>query len=58
LMAVWSDFKKGDIIKLIDESEKLVGLGIAEYGAEKAREKIGQKNQKPLVHYDYLYLQC
>jgi glutamate 5-kinase len=58
LMAVLSDFKKGDIIKLIDESEKLVGLGIAEYGAEKAREKIGQKNQKPLVHYDYLYLQC
>jgi glutamate 5-kinase len=54
---VVTEFKKGDIIKLIDEKNKLVGLGIAEYGADKARERIGQKNQKPLVHYDYLYLQ-
>ena len=51
------DFNKGEIIKLIDEQDKLIGLGIAEYSADKAREKIGQKNQKPLVHYDYLYLQ-
>lgn len=58
LVDVLTDFKKGDIIKLIDGHEKLIGLGIAEYGADKAREKIGQKNQKPLVHYDYLYLQC
>jgi glutamate 5-kinase len=52
-----AEFKKGEIIKVIDENEKLIGLGIAEYGADKAREKMGQKNQKPLVHYDYLYLQ-
>jgi glutamate 5-kinase len=52
-----TDFNKGEIIKLVDEQNKLIGLGIAEYSAEKAREKIGQKNQKPLVHYDYLYLQ-
>lgn len=58
LVDVLSDFKKGDIIKLVDDHDKLIGLGIAEYGADKARERIGQKNQKPLVHYDYLYLQC
>ncbi|GAA4313103.1 glutamate 5-kinase [Mucilaginibacter gynuensis] len=52
-----TDFKKGDIIKLVDEHNALVGLGIAEYGAEKAKERLGQKNQKALVHYDYLYLQ-
>jgi len=56
LVNILSDFKKGDIIKLVDTGEKLIGLGIAEYSAEKARENIGQKNQKPLVHYDYLYL--
>lgn len=54
---ILSDFKKGEIIKLVDEQQKLIGLGIAEYGADKARERIGQKKQKPLVHYDYLYLQ-
>ncbi|MEN0055053.1 MAG: glutamate 5-kinase [Mucilaginibacter sp.] len=53
-----TDFKKGDIIKLIDENNKPVGLGIAEYGADKAKERVGQKKQKPLVHYDYLYLQA
>lgn len=58
LVDVLTDFKKGDIIKLVDSHDKMIGLGIAEYGADKAREKIGQKNQKPLVHYDYLYLQC
>ncbi len=57
IIKVLSDFKKGEIIKLVDENEKLIGLGIAEYGAEKAKDKIGHKNQKPLVHYDYLYLQ-
>ncbi|HEY4323302.1 MAG TPA: glutamate 5-kinase [Mucilaginibacter sp.] len=54
---ILSDFKKGEIIKLLDENDKLVGLGIAEYGSDKAIENIGKKNQKPLVHYDYLYLQ-
>lgn len=53
---ILSDFKKGEIIKLVDEQNELIGLGIAEYGADKAKESIGQKNQKPLVHYDYLYL--
>ena len=56
LVNILSDFKKGDIIKLVDTDEKLIGLGIAEYSSDKARENIGQKNQKPLVHYDYLYL--
>ena len=53
-----SEFKKGEIIKLVDAENKQIGLGIAEYGSEKAAEMIGQKNQKPLVHYDYLYLEC
>jgi glutamate 5-kinase len=57
IVGVITDFKKGDIIKLIDDTDKLIGLGIAEYGADKARERVGQKNQKALVHYDYLYLQ-
>jgi len=50
------DFQKGDIIKIVDEDDKQIGLGIAEYGSDKAAERIGLKNQKPLVHYDYLFL--
>ncbi|TFF39259.1 glutamate 5-kinase [Mucilaginibacter psychrotolerans] len=57
IIKVLADFKKGEIIKIVDEDHKLIGLGLAEYGAEKAREFTGKKNQRALVHYDYLYLQ-
>ncbi|MBD1362212.1 glutamate 5-kinase [Mucilaginibacter sp. ZT4R22] len=57
IIKVLSDFKKGEIIKIVDENNKLIGLGLAEYGSEKAREFTGKKNQRALVHYDYLYLQ-
>jgi glutamate 5-kinase len=50
------DFAKGDIIRLVNEDGEQVGLGIAEYSIEKAKERIGKKNQRPLVHYDYLSL--
>ena len=52
-----SDFKKGEIIKLVDENNNPIGIGIAQYGSDKAAEMAGKKNQKPLVHYDYLYLE-
>jgi glutamate 5-kinase len=55
IIKIESDFLKGDIIKIVDEGNNLIGLGIAEYGSDKARERIGQKKQKALVHYDYFY---
>lgn len=56
IISITGAFQKKDIIKIVDEEERLIGLGIAEYNSEKALELVGQKNQKPLVHYDYLYL--
>ncbi len=56
VIKVVADFQKGDLIRIIDEEETPIAIGIAEYGAEKARERIGQQKQRPLVHYDYLYL--
>ncbi|MCJ8210979.1 glutamate 5-kinase [Mucilaginibacter sp. RS28] len=55
--SIEGDFKKGDIVKLIDETGTMIGQGVAEYGSDKARERVGKKNEKALVHYDYLYLQ-
>ena len=49
-------FKKGDLIKIIDENQKEIGLGLARYNYEKAQEVVGMKNQKPVIHYDHLYL--
>jgi glutamate 5-kinase len=49
-------FKKGDLIKILDEQHREVGLGLARYSHKKAKEVIGVKNQKPVIHYDHLYL--
>jgi len=49
-------FKKGDIIRIVDEKDHEIGLGLARYGVRKAKEVIGLKNQKPIIHYDHLYL--
>lgn len=49
-------FQKGDIVQIADEAGQPLGLGIAEYGSDKAQEHLGQQHQRPLVHYDYLFL--
>jgi glutamate 5-kinase len=50
------EFSKGDILLIRDEQGEKIGLGRAEYTSKLAMERIGQKNQKALIHYDYLYL--
>ena len=56
VVALKGDFIKGEVIRILDERGEKIGLGKAEYSARVAAEKVGQNNQKPLVHYDYLYL--
>lgn len=50
------DFSKGDILLIRDPDGQAIGLGKAAYSSKSAQEKLGQKNQKPIIHYDYLYL--
>ena len=50
------NFNKGDVIRILDEEGREVGLGLARYSKEKADSLIGQKNQKALIHYDHLFL--
>ncbi|TNE74668.1 glutamate 5-kinase [bacterium] len=49
-------FKKGDIVRILDEQGKILGLGKTSYDLESAQEMMGKKNQKAFIHYDYLYL--
>ena len=50
------DFEKDDIVKVINEEGVQLGVGCADYDSTEARELIGSRDKKPLVHYDYLYL--
>lgn len=56
IIKVEGDFERGDIVSLHDESGHSFGLGKVQYDAQTASNLAGQQGQKPLVHYDYLYL--
>lgn len=56
IVGIEGEFAKGDILLIRDQSGEKIGLGRAEYASKLALERMGQKNQKPLIHYDYLYL--
>jgi glutamate 5-kinase len=50
------NFDRGDVIQILNPSGKVLGCGQARYDHREARKLIGQRGQKPLIHYDYLYL--
>lgn len=56
VVKIEGDFEKGDIIKIMDEKNNEIGVGQAKYNSIKAASLLGLKNQKPIVHYDHLYL--
>ena len=51
------DFQKGDIVRIFNAQGQPIGLGQAQYGAETARQYMGQQGKRALVHYDYLYIE-
>ena len=56
VVKIEGDFKRGDIIKILDENNNEIGLGQTRYNSIKAESLLGMKNQKPIIHYDHLYL--
>ncbi|MBO5225057.1 MAG: glutamate 5-kinase [Parabacteroides sp.] len=50
------DFEKDDIVKIYNETGHQLGVGCVSYTSEEARSLIGYRDKKPLIHYDYLYL--
>ena len=51
------DFEKDDIVKLMTHQGQQIGVGRMMCDVVEARELLGKHGQKPLVHYDYLYLE-
>ena len=51
------DFEKDDIVKILDGEGNRIGVGCVGFNSEEARLRIGKRSDKPLVHYDYLYLE-
>jgi glutamate 5-kinase len=49
-------FVRGDVVRIVGTSGKVIGCGQAAYDHEETRRLLGQRGHKPLIHYDYLYL--
>jgi len=56
IIGVDGSFEKGDIVAIVGEKKQKLGFGVAQYGAEKARELMGVKNARPLIHYNYMFI--
>lgn len=57
VVSVTGDFEEGDIINITDESWHRIAVGRAGYDADEARMNIGKHDVRPLVHYDYMYME-
>ncbi|HEX7493794.1 MAG TPA: glutamate 5-kinase [Bacteroidales bacterium] len=49
-------FKNGDIVRIVDEDGKNIGLGKSQYDSKKAEQNIRKKVSKPFIHYDYMVI--
>lgn len=55
--AVGGEFEKDDIVRIVDFEGKTIGVGKANCDSTQARASIGKHGKKPVVHYDYLYIE-
>lgn len=54
--SVEGPFSRGDVIQIRSEAGEVLGCGRARYDHKQAKKLAGQRGQKALIHYDYLYL--
>lgn len=57
ITAVVGEFEKDDIVRIVSPEGRVIGVGKAGCNSAKARETIGKHGKKPVVHYDYLYIE-
>lgn len=53
---VESPFEKGDLVGIVNESKKQIGLGIAEKDSAMLLGEIGEKNKSVVIHYNHMYI--
>ncbi len=57
VIGIEGDFEKDDLVKVVDNSGVTIGIGRVSRSSDEARQQIGIHGCKPLVHYDYLYIE-
>lgn len=57
VVAVNGDFEKDDLVRVLADDGTFLGIGRVAYGSVDAKAFIGKHDCKPVIHYDYLYLE-
>ncbi|MBD8348211.1 MULTISPECIES: glutamate 5-kinase [unclassified Dysgonomonas] len=56
IVKIEGDFEVDDIVKIIDNKKKQIGVGRIAFDSKTVEKLIGKSNEKPIIHYDYLYI--
>lgn len=57
ITAATGEFKKGDVVEIQDQSRHRLGFGVSSLDREKVQEALGKKGGRPVVHYDYMFIE-
>ncbi len=50
-------FERDDIVRILDDEGRQIAIGKSNLSSSEVSEVLGKHGQKPIVHYDYLYLE-
>ncbi|MBE6209826.1 MAG: glutamate 5-kinase [Rikenellaceae bacterium] len=56
VVEVEGNFERDDIVRIIDHNGVQIGVGRVTADSDKVRSVMGVRGEKPLVHYDYMFL--
>ena len=56
IIQVEGEFEKDDIIRILDAEGNQIGVGKANCTSAQALATMGKRGNRPVIHYDYLYL--
>jgi glutamate 5-kinase len=57
IVRIVGNFEKDDIIRIVDKNGFKIGVGKSNYSSKEAAKYIGKHSIKPLIHYNYLYIE-
>lgn len=56
IISTENNFSKKDIIRIVDQDKKIIGIGLSSYDSKQLEKNLGKPNKKPFIHRDNLYL--
>jgi glutamate 5-kinase len=57
ITSIEGEWDEGDIVSLVSETGIPIGIGKASIGSIETSNIIGKRGGKPVVHYDYLFIE-